>query len=537
VIGMTLRFNLLDDRLLRYRDVDNHPHDASLPELLSALGRDTVRDFPALRPHQRHPWHAFLVYLAAIALHRAERKEPFDTADAWRRALLALTPDDEDGAAFSLVAPDDRPAFLQAPCKGGESRTWKKRLLTPDAVDMLLTSKNHDMKAARMVHANPEDWVFALVSLQTQEGFLGAGNYGISRMNGGFASRPAFGVVPAGHVGKRWARDTRLLLEQRAPIVKRHEFKDEGGLAFVWLRPWDGASSLSLKELDPFYIEICRRVRLTVDDTRLFALATSSKTARIAAKERNGVTGDAWTPVHMAEAKALSITSRGFDYRLASTLAFSDDFERTIASKVCEDDGKEGLFLLAQGITRGQGKTEGYHERRIPVSRRIREAFRIGHTDEIAKRAKDRIAAIADVRKVLWIALCNLLGNGDPSVSDETKRKASEFARRFESEEDVRFFDDLIVEVESDSQEEVHDRWLAEMFDRAERVLELAFIAGPRSAERRYRARGAALSCFHSYMRLPKYVSERIVRVLKQRDDAHRQARREHQEEVAHDID
>ncbi|SAK77518.1 hypothetical protein AWB75_04545 [Caballeronia catudaia] len=533
---MTLRFNLLDDRLLRYRSVDNQPHAASLPELLVALGNDDVRDFPALRPHQRHPWHAFLVYLAASALHAANAGKPLGTADEWRRALLALTPDDDDGAAFSLVTPDDRAAFLQAPCKSGETRTWKKRLLTPDAVDMLITSKNHDMKAARMIHANPEDWVFALVSLQTQEGFLGAGNYGISRMNGGFASRAAFGVVPAGHAGKRWLRDTQLLLEQRASIVKRCDLKSEGGIALVWLRPWDGSSSLSFSELDPFYIEICRLVRLTADGARLFALATSSKAARISAKERNGVTGDAWTPVHMAEAKALSITARGFDYRLASTLAFSGEFERTIASTLRKDDGSEGLYLLAQGITRGQGKTEGYHERRIPVSRRIREAMRVGSTDEIAQRAKDRIAAIADVRKVLWIALCNLLGNGDSSVSDDTKKKASEFTKRFENEEDARFFDDLIEEIESDKQHEEHDKWLVELVDRAEKVLERTFIAGPRSAERRYRARAGALSCFHNFMRLEKHVLQRIVRVLKQRDDARKRARRESSEEVEHDV-
>lgn len=533
---MTLQFNLLDDRLFRYRSVDDQSHDASLPELLVALGRDAVRDFPALRPHQRHPWHAFLVCLAAIALHEAKRDELWDTPEEWRRALLALTPDHPDGAAFSLVTPDDRPAFLQAPCKSGETRAWKKRLLTPDAVDMLITSKNHDMKAARMIHADPEDWVYALVSLQTQEGFLGAGNYGISRMNGGFASRPALGVVPAGHVGKRWARDTRLLLEQHASIAKRCDLKSKGGLALVWLRPWDGTSSLSLGELDPFYIEICRRVRLTMDGTRLVALATSSKTARIAAKERNGVTGDAWTPVNIAEAKALSITARGFDYRLASTLAFSTDFERTLASTLLEDDGKTGLYLLAQGVTRGQGKTEGYHERRIPVSPRIREAMRMRHTDEIAKRATDRIAAIADVRRVLWIAMCNLLGNGDSSVSDDTKKKAGEFSRPFEHEEDARFFDDLIEEVESHNENEAHDKWIGELVDRAEKVLERAFVAGPRSAERRYRAQGGALSCFHSFMRTQKHVAQRIVGVLKRRDEARRDARLDSLEEVEHDV-
>ena len=61
---------------------------------------------------------------------------------------------------------------------------------------MLVTSKNHDLKSAVAVQAGVDDWIFALITLQTMEGFGGAGNYGISRMNGGLGSRPAFSLVP-----------------------------------------------------------------------------------------------------------------------------------------------------------------------------------------------------------------------------------------------------------------------------------------------------------------------------------------------------
>jgi CRISPR system Cascade subunit CasA len=526
---MSVQFNLLDERLIRYRTVSGNAIEATLPELFVALGEDQVRDFPSLRPHQRHPWHAFLVQLAAIALHASGQDALPDSADAWRRALLNLTPDDTDGAAFSLVSPDDRCAFLQAPCSSGETRAWKKRIVTPDALDMLITSRNHDLKAARMICADPQDWIYALVSLQTQEGFLGAGNYGVSRMNGGFASRPAVGVVPVGNVGKRWARDSLLLHAQRAQIAEGYQLKQKGGLALVWLRAWDGASSLSFNELDPLYIEICRRVRLLADGGKLFALATSSKAARIAAKERNGVTGDAWTPVNIAQAKALSITAKGFDYKLASTLAFplknKNEYRPTIASTLLEEDGEKGIVLLAQGITRGQGKTEGYHERRIPISPRMAARMRERDTDELAAAAGQRIDAIGHLRKALWIALCGLLGNGDPDVSDDTKKKAGEFACAFEQKEDARFFDDLVIEIEAHSQEAARDAWLAEVFDRAKTVLEAAFVAGPRSAERRYRARAAALSRFANAIRSEKSGLSHMERVLKERSEARKAAR------------
>lgn len=121
---------------------------------LAALGRDEIRDFPALRPHQRHPWHAFLVQLAAMALHHADRDAIFESEQAWKDALLALTPDDQDGAAWCLISPHDRPAFMQAPVPSGAVGSWKNRLSAADELDMLVTSKNHDLKAARMRQAS-----------------------------------------------------------------------------------------------------------------------------------------------------------------------------------------------------------------------------------------------------------------------------------------------------------------------------------------------------------------------------------------------
>ena len=169
-----LLWNLLDEPLIRWRSTDGGAlHSTSLPQLLAAMAANEVRDFPALRPHQRHPWHAFLVQLGAIALHHAEQSQPWHSAADWRAALLALTPNDPDGSPWCLVAPADRPALLQAPVPGENPTTWNNLLHAADALDMLVTSKNHDLKAARARHAQADDWLFALLSLQTQEGFLG----------------------------------------------------------------------------------------------------------------------------------------------------------------------------------------------------------------------------------------------------------------------------------------------------------------------------------------------------------------------------
>ena len=62
---------------------------------------------------------------------------------------------------------------------------------TPDSIDMLATAKNHDLKASRVSAAESDAWLFALMTLQTCEGWGGATNYGISRMNSGSGSYAA----------------------------------------------------------------------------------------------------------------------------------------------------------------------------------------------------------------------------------------------------------------------------------------------------------------------------------------------------------
>ena len=505
--------NLLDEQHLHYRRTDTGERiAATLPELFVAMAQDHVRDFPALRPHQRHPWHAFLVQLAAIALHRTERTEPFATATEWRAALLALTPDDPDGAAWCLVSPVNRPAFMQAPEPSGAINNWKNHLIAADKLDMLVTSKNHDLKAERMSTCSPEDWAFALVSLQTQEGVLGSGNYGISRMNRGYGSRCGLGIHPNGNWGARWRRDLISVIDGRNTAIDLFSFTSKGGHALVWTIPWDGKSSLSFESLDPWYIEICRCIRLDRSPDGLTAFATTSKVPRIAAKERNGVTGDPWMPVDGAEAKALTIGGRGFDYKLAAELLLGSKFTKPTAQMWLPSDDLEGVYLLAQGVARGQGKTEGYHERRIPVSRTIRKAFLAKNTDDLAKLANERIASIAEVRKMLWAALTVLFGNGakdesgkDKDASDATKDRASLFAQPFEAKCDQHFFLELIEEIEESDRNALRDQWLRMLAKRAELVLKSAFSAGPRSGQLRYRAQSAALERLHSAMHSDKF--------------------------------
>lgn len=503
-------FNLLTEPLIRVRDTGGEFRYLNLPELFVALCRDAVRDYPALRPHQRHPWHSLLVQLAALALHQAGEGQAWDDPDDWRDALLALTPEHPDGSAFCLLAPHDKPAFLQAPVPGGKLDGWKD-IPTPDALDMLVASKNHDLKGMRMMRVEADDWLFALVSLQTQEGFLGAGNYGISRMNGGFSTRPAIGVAPDGGIGRRWKRDVAALLDARDDLVDQHEMRGDCGIALLWLPSWDGTKSLAFAALDPFYIEICRRVRLTRNLAgELTAHGTGTKAARVDAAARKGVTGDAWMPVE--EGKALTLGADGFSYGLAAELAWGSKYRKTVAQALRDEDGTIGISLVAQGVVRGKGKTEGYHERRIPLSKKIAGLLRRGQTDIPARIASERVKAVAAMRgSILRTALFALFEAGTDKLDFDrrtAKQQIEPFVKAFERAEDARFFDDLNTELDADSEDEQlaeRLRWLIALAERAEAVLRSAFVIGPQCGERRYRARSRALSYFHGALRSDKH--------------------------------
>ena len=324
--------NLLTDPLIRAS-----PHGAlSLPGIFAALARDEVDSFPAVRPHQAPAWHMFLVQLAALAMHRGGLTEVPSDEEKWRDLLRGLTPDFADDEPWRLVVEDQtKPAFLQPPVPPGVK--LENHVPSPDALDLLITARNHDLKQAVARQAASEDWVLALVSLQTGEGYGGSGNQGIARMNGGSSSRPTVSLAPlpsrstriaTPRLGAWFRRDVRALLDARERELEENDhfgFVAKGGIGLVWQAPWGEGEQLRLHQLDIWFVEICRRVRLRVEDERLCALRGTSKATRIGAKHFKGALGDPYAPIHKTENKCLTLGEGDFDYRRLTTLLLSGD--------------------------------------------------------------------------------------------------------------------------------------------------------------------------------------------------------------------
>jgi len=378
-------YNLLTDKLIQVVDVDGAQLQCTLPEVYTLAAADRIDAFMKLRQHQWQPWHCLLVQLGAMAILRSDAQKVPSDAEGWAQVLRALTPEFPDDEPWQLVVDDwQSPAFLQMPSPETVIKDYKSGVASSDLLDMLVTSRNHDLKMGAAQNPEVEDWLFALVSLQTTEGFLGAGNYGISRMNGGFSSRCFVGLSPLGGVGAHITRDIEALLVKRKDICKTYKVlypRPDNGIPLVYLLPWDGLSSLPITELDPYYVEVCRRVRFVSDaDTQRIAVkVANSKKARIDASMLNGNTGDPWAPVVKGDdGKALTLDARGFSYKRVCDLLFSSNWVKPALAKPTDQERGTDMQFVLSAFVRGQGKTEGWQQRTIPAGEAIVSLFSSG---------------------------------------------------------------------------------------------------------------------------------------------------------------
>ncbi|MFP3940274.1 MAG: type I-E CRISPR-associated protein Cse1/CasA [Thermoanaerobaculia bacterium] len=496
-------FGLLSDPLLTVQCLGREPALETLPGVLARLGTGEAIQFPRLQAHQGHAWHAFLVQLAALVAHRRGSDDLTLSEDAWRAALLELTAE-AGGEAWHLRVDDlSKPAFFQNPVPEGDLQGYKDPTVFPDDMDVLLVARNHDVKTRRIAHPEPELWVYTLVTLQTMQGFLGRGNYGIARMNGGFSSRPCVGFAPSTAWPDRFARDVQVWLDTRPELTgEDYGYPEEGGLALLWLPPWDGAkeSSRALTGCDPFFIEVCRRVRL-VDDGRgrLECRRTNTQAPFLDAKHANGDTGDIWMPVG-ADGKALTVSGSGFDYQRLTRILFGGEYPRKPALEIREEDGPEPV-LIAEVLVRGQGQTEGYHRRVIPVPPKARS--RLLSDDEengLGNLAEARVRQAGVARRdVLHRALCSLLQGGKDRL-DFRDRRMSPWTERFDRAVDAVFFEDLWDAADLPP-EEANRRWDYRLFELARAQFDHATEAAPKAEATGLRAEARSRLFFHALAR------------------------------------
>lgn len=480
-------WNLLTDSVLSI-GLAGATRVCTLPELFAALFADEVEDLPALRPHQEHAWYAFLVQVAAMVAHRAGSDPAMWGVDAWREHLRELGGGDD---AWTLVVDDcERTAFFQNPSTTPLPETANEAH-APDLIDILATAKAHDVKRSRMAAARPEHWAYALCTLQTMQGFGGAGNYGVARMNSGFGTRTAVSVTTSLRWGARLRRDVALLAEHRAFVVEEHGYAGEGGHALLWTLTWDGDRIVAANaDCDPWFVEACRRIRLVRRGEGVVARYVASKTGLHAGTGKSGDTGDPWLPLKTDKdgQKGLNLSGAGFTTKLTLALLTAGrrgDNTDLVAPAAMSLNGLapgSALVLTAAALARGQGKTDGFHERLLPVpapgARRLRtEAVRV------RTRAATRLELAERIRsKVLYPALKEVVPD----------RELARFTGPFADEVDRIFFTELWAALEASDDRAADLAWVMRLGELARQQLEQAITTAPLPSSTRWQRMSAA---------------------------------------------
>lgn len=518
--------NILTEPVIRMDKSSGARVEASLPEVYAAMMReaDTIAAFPALRPHQRHAWHAFLVQLGAMAVHLHPNGNKFpEDAEYWIELIRELTPDYPDDEPWQLVVEDiTRPAFMQPPASDWANYDKMNLFRTPDALDMLDTAKNHDLKTGVGMGAKAEDWIFSLIAMQTMNGQVGRGNYPVARMNSGDGSRTAFSVTPSSSPGIHVRRDILVMLDRSSDVIGNLPFRWDG-LGLLWTKLWDGktAEALPLSDLHPFYIEICRRRRLCADaEGHLYAMKAASDYRRIEAAKNNGVVGDPWTLVDLRDKKgnkALTLQLGGFTYRRIVEYLTSGDWEPPVLSQAMPDEPV--VQLQMRGIRRKKGgQTEGYYERSIPIRGKTRRAM-LGASNaqdlaELGRIAQDRIGQIGIVQSILTDSVAMFITHGkalhdlSPNERRRVRNDAKNWSNCLDMKVDAEFFTNLQDEFEIDDEAErelTRNEWLMNgedgVIDHARNILHDAEDSLPCPAIYRYRARVNAEGLFEGRLR------------------------------------
>lgn len=429
----------------------------SLPALLSLLSADgeCVR-IEGLRAHQRPVFDSFIVQIAAAALFRAGYAECPPPDFDWTDAIISLGEEE----CWDLVNPDDRPAFLQPPVIGEWSPSRRD---SPGDISRLVLSKNHSAKFGLGDASDPWAWCVALLEFQTLSGYMGSGNYGISRQNSGTGTRVFAALEPAGGYDAWFRRDVAAVIALREETLETVPFfKPHDGVVLVWSLPWDGRKTLDFSELDPWYVDCARRARLQRNGDGWIALTSTSAAPRIDSESLRGVTGDPWAPIVTDKEgrKPLGLSSAGFTARQVIDILLGENgASMSPVQRLSTEDRAHGGAFVFRGIAAGQGKTSGYHERIIPVSRVVVGLLSssAGRSD-MGRIAREMLELSRDCSmKALRPALNALNARSENMREGFTQR----FADKFRGEADLQFFEFLFDRLENPSSEGVWERHLA----------------------------------------------------------------------------
>ena len=131
---------------------------------------------------------------------------------------------------------------------------------------------------------------------------------------------------------------------------------------FFGLNPGTELSAWNSGDVIAYFIEVCRRVRLTEQKDRILAVMRTTESYRIDSHQGNGDTGDPWTPVERGkQARALNLRGFGSGDDLVQRLLLTGDYSPGITQRFYPQDPPT-MFFTAHALVRKKGGTAGMYE-------------------------------------------------------------------------------------------------------------------------------------------------------------------------------
>lgn len=204
-------------------------------------------------------------------------------------------------------------------------------------------------------------------------------------------------------------------------------------------------------------------------------MMTSTQVARVCApKELTGNVGDPWTPIGKASrnlGKSLTLPSTGFTYQRVAELLLSNDWVAPPTQRIHPDDTGD-LHWYGRTLVRGQGKTEGWHEREVPIPSTLGKRFAV--TAE-----RERLAKIAiDMVELAKVMRLDVLKPALRSLWEDSEGRITDALIRLEQRIDEAFFPHLWEHPDHT------DAWRSVLADTARTILDADIAIIPPNADR-----------------------------------------------------
>jgi len=244
-----------------------------------------------------------------------------------------------------------------------------------------------------------------------------------------------------------------------------------------------------------------------VQNERIACARGGSSAPRMDGKKLQGVMGDPWGPIHKTENKAFTLSGSDFDYAKIVELLISGDWSLPLLARPATfETSLTTMAIVAQALSRGNSKTEGFKSRILPIGGKISHALG-ARRKELHELAQSQVAEIKKFDSVIGMALVLAAAGGDPKKRRKEHYTFTTHPRAaFDRAVDALFFEHLWARFEADdagpeARRAESLRFVKKLHELAWEVFETALPSMPCAKLFRLRAEARARRAFRGVIR------------------------------------